>query len=568
MEPGSCGAAGPPADYVFGSGVKALPAFGTQVFYDSANSSASKRAEVDDANYVHGEHEKILDLFQRKRHSYGSVGLSESSIRHALSVTNVELLHEDLQYLVRNGHLCRTIDDEHYALIIVCLDMATFAVKSESNWEHGVNEDLKLSTGFFQRFFECDGIMTEVPVLQLTKKITERSVGYSESCFRMRLSDGAFYYSGVFVVKRLEEQCARDKFAGNGGEIIAVTKLQIKRGCWIGKKSDGNPGQVIPMLVISGYELLSRGHPILSKGVSHDGNKDVFANYSPLQVYSVPWKKSCDTNSYRDLLRQDAPVRRIPVASADVKITPISLITPYVNKWRICGLCTSKDELKTIRSPRGGDLLVFSFVITDKDGIAIRISSFNDAAKNAFAKVQLGYSYYISNCLVKQANKRFNTTGHDYELSVNANTEPPLVLKICPLANVPGHKDEFIDVLAVVDQIDPVNKFISRQGRECVKRDLNLVDQSVVVVQLTLWGDQAEHFEDDVLGQVISIKGALVKEWNGTFSLALSSASKVEFNPQFDGVQTLLDWYITKRRAENVKSISMGAIGGSNIFGL
>ncbi|VDN31537.1 unnamed protein product, partial [Cylicostephanus goldi] len=274
-----------------------------------------------------------------------------------------------------------------------------------------------------------------------------------------------------------------------------------------------------------------------------------FANFKPTQVYSVPWgdPNSTGKGATPAASRPAAP-RRPQAQSFGANVTPISMITPYISKWRICGLCTAKDELKTTKSRSGtGDMKVFSFEITDKDGVAIRITGFNDAAERAYSIIQTDCSYYISGCTVKQANKRFNTTGHDYELSINANTE-----------------DENIDVLAVVDQIQPVNKFISRQGRECVKRDVNLIDQSQTVVQLTLWGDQAENFEDHALGQVISIKGALklIPVCLGAFSLGVASASKIELSPQLDEVPALYEWYTSERGSVDAKTISMAAGGG------
>ncbi|VDO83711.1 unnamed protein product [Haemonchus placei] len=427
--------------------------------------------------------------------------------------------------------------------------------------KYGVNGTLQLSTGFFQRYFESDGTTTEIPILQvsLARKLTEGMAGWPESCLRLRLTDGAFHYSGLFVVSSLESQCDRDNLVGNaenGGEIIAVTKMYINPTGCVGKKDNA---QGKPMLMIAGYELLSRGHPILSPGVSHDGDKDKFSTFKSTEVYSVPWKNPSlpDSNGAAQVARPSAP-RRQPQSFGSGNTTPISMITPYISKWRICGLCTAKDELKTTKARSGaGDMKVFSFELTDKDGASIRITGFNDAAERAYSIIQTDCSYYIAGGTVKQANKRFNTTGHDYELSINSSTEitpchdqipkPALVLKICPLQNIPSHKDEVVDVLAVVDKMEPVNRFISKQGRDCVKRDLQLIDQTGTVAQLTLWGDQAENFDEHALGQVISVKGALVKEWNGAFSLALSSGSKIELSPQLDEVPKLYEWYTTER---------------------
>ncbi|KAK6040803.1 replication factor-a protein 1 [Cooperia oncophora] len=332
--------------------------------------------------------------------------------------------------------------------------------------KYGVDGTLRLSTGFFQRYFESDGTTTEVPILQvsLARRLVEGMAGWPDSCLRLRLTDGAFHYSGPSLwVSSLGVQLDRDNLVGNaenGGEIIAVTKMYINPTGCVGKKDNAQG--------------------------------------------------------------------------------------------------------------------VFSFELTDKDGASIRITGFNEAAERAYSIIQTECSYYVAGGTVKQANKRFNTTGHDYELTINANTEiapchdqipkPALVLKICPLQNIPSHKDEFVDVLAVVDKMEPVNKFISRQGRECVKRDLQLIDQTGTVVQFTLWGEQAENFEEHALGQVISIKGASVREWNGAFSLGITSGSKIELSPQLDEVPKLYEWYTNERASVDTKTISMTASGGSDAF--
>ncbi|VDN22665.1 unnamed protein product [Cylicostephanus goldi] len=68
MEPGSCGAAGPPADYIFGSGVK--------------------------------------------------VGFSNLHVGWGCKSFVGNECGVYFHYLIRNGHLCTTVDDEHYALIM------------------------------------------------------------------------------------------------------------------------------------------------------------------------------------------------------------------------------------------------------------------------------------------------------------------------------------------------------------------------------------------------------------------------------------------------------------------
>ncbi|KAK6010431.1 hypothetical protein OSTOST_24542 [Ostertagia ostertagi] len=58
-----------------------------------------------------------MDLLQREKDNYEAIGLSESAIKSAIGAVNMDSLRKDLQFLVNEGHIYNTTDDEHYALI-------------------------------------------------------------------------------------------------------------------------------------------------------------------------------------------------------------------------------------------------------------------------------------------------------------------------------------------------------------------------------------------------------------------------------------------------------------------
>lgn len=82
------------------------------------------------------------------------------------------------------------------------------------------------------------------------------------------------------------------------------------------------------------------------------------------------------------------------------------------------------------------------------------------------------------------------------------------------LADVKHHQNEMVDVMGAVDRVDEVSTVNTKAGKVLSKRTVNLVDDSKTIVQLTLWEDEAHNFEYQV-GQVIAIKGASVREFNG-----------------------------------------------------
>lgn len=71
------------------------------------------------------------------------------------------------------------------------------------------------------------------------------------------------------------------------------------------------------------------------------------------------------------------------------------------------------------------------------------------------------------------------------------------------------------DVIGVVKSTADVTSITTRQtNRKVSKRDLQLMDRSERVVQLTLWGAEAEGF-DGSTNPVLAIRGAKVSDFGG-----------------------------------------------------
>jgi len=100
---------------------------------------------------------------------------------------------------------------------------------------------------------------------------------------------------------------------------------------------------------------------------------------------------------------------------------------------------TAKDDLKEIKTARG-DMKVVNFELTDQSGDQIRVAAFGKQAEMFAPIIQMQQvifkfvirlaivaivfqMYYLSNGTVKPANKRFNSTGHDYELTLRDDSE-------------------------------------------------------------------------------------------------------------------------------------------------
>ena len=112
---------------------------------------------------------------------------------------------------------------------------------------------------------------------------------------------------------------------------------------------------------------------------------------------------------------------------------------------------------------------VFSFVLFDKDSQSIKITAFAETAEKFFPQIEENKRYYVTGTPqgIKPANKRFNATGHDYEITLNHDSTieessdqnceaPKFILKKVALNQIASMPGQMVDVLAIIDKIEDV----------------------------------------------------------------------------------------------------------------
>ncbi|KAL3092415.1 hypothetical protein niasHS_007624 [Heterodera schachtii] len=453
----------------------------------------------------------------------------------------------------------------------------------------------QLSQGFFQTFLDEKVPADFQPILQV---LETRPIGSSSSMggyppqgqqMRARLSDSLYSYSGCVIPQTVTRRFQDDGLSTHNG-IIQVTS-------W--KRIDG--GKLCFFQVLD-YTLYSLDFPVIGNPQPHSGNPADFrrvvqpqkgpdtqqtaaesvALWRGTQVKDEPenaWGGGGSAKRGRGSSPSDQrqPLRkRQPDAGAQMArmgVTPIEAINPYINRWRICGVVSGKDaSIKDLTSPRGS-FRVFSFNVTDSKGVAIRIAAFGEQADKFFPIVENANAYYISGAggprSVRAANKRFNSTGHDYELVLDRDSEvvyceeqievPEMKLKPISLKDLPNHVNECVDVQAIVDRVGEIAQVTSRKDmRQLDKRDIFLLDSTGTEVCLTLWNEEAVAFHATT-GTVLGIRGAIVKEFNAGFSVSTTSSTSLLFNPEGKKSENLCLWYREYRPDANIKSLSIGS---------
>ncbi|KAI1716462.1 replication protein A OB domain-containing protein [Ditylenchus destructor] len=424
-----------------------------------------------------------------------------------------------------------------------------------------MNATTELSKGFFQKFHEHTVPPGFQPVLQV---LETRAMTGNATSFRVRLSDGIFSYSTCALAAPLGDRFLADGLTeGNG--IIRVTECKTSEGT---KRS----------FIIMDYELLDINSPVIGQPQAHSGNPQDYAGIENHQLAPNRAVKRGTSPDANQPLRKRQPSGNIPQYDK----TDISLITPYINKWRICGIISAKENIKDIKNARGA-FRVFSFTVTDKEGYAIRVSAFGEQAEKFHPLIENDKAYYISGGgggSVRAANKQWNSTGHDYELTLSRESDvvpctditmsqTKFKINAIPLQNIAQHISECVDVVGIVERVSEVTQVTARADqRQLNKRDIYIVDDSAIEACLTLWGDHALEFDASNVGEVVAFKGVVVKEFGGGITLSSVSGTVIKNNPGGVAASRISGWNTDRKvSGAEIKSISSTfADGGASSF--
>lgn len=257
---------------------------------------------------------------------------------------------------------------------------------------------------------------------------------------------------------------------------------------------------------------------------------------------------------------------------------PIDMVHPYSGgRMTIKGRVTKKGDMRTWSNARG-DGKLFSFDLLDTAGGAIKVTAFNKTADALFARVTEGCVYVVGNFQLKPANARFNATGHDYEISMNSDSkceqtqDDGAILKQCfaftSIAQMEAvAPNATVDVIGVVTSVGDANVITTKKGNSLTKRVIQLLDSSDKAIDVTLWGSQAEKYDDTALAgrPTVAVKGCKVSDYGGR-CLTASFQSQVFVNPEHPDAVALRTWFDARvsSSAAVIESLSTSGGGGSS----
>nr|QDO16185.1 replication protein A 70 kDa DNA-binding subunit [Lingulodinium polyedra] len=253
---------------------------------------------------------------------------------------------------------------------------------------------------------------------------------------------------------------------------------------------------------------------------------------------------------------------------------PISELSAYVQRWTIRARVTSKSVLRTF-SKGAGNGKVFHVHLLDVHGGEIRASFFNEAADKLFETLQVGKCYSLSRGSVRIANRQFNPCNHRYEISFDKMAEVEQVADDGAIDAVKLNLTDIrslqsrtlpcnVDLCGIVTASGPVVAFTSREGKELVKREITIADDTATSIGVTLWGERAKQEGSTLEGHPVAcLKGVVVKEWNGGRSGSLSESGALVTSPTAAEAQRVRQWWAQGGSSQALTPLSAAGGGGS-----
>lgn len=255
-------------------------------------------------------------------------------------------------------------------------------------------------------------------------------------------------------------------------------------------------------------------------------------------------------------------------------LLPIGEISSYHTKWTIKARVTAKSQVRTFSKGSNGGK-VFSVDLLDKEGGEIRASLFNMAVDKYENVLQVGKCFVFSRGQVKIANKQFNPCKHRYEIifdkeSIVAETVDDTEIKTIQFNFVDLRAVQSktlpakVDICGVVTAFKPVFSFTSKDGKELIKREITLADDTATSMEVTLWGDRAKIEDSKFEGRpLVAVKGVLVKEWNGGRSGSLLQDGTLIFDPEGTEAQRVQKWWREGGSSQTIAALSVTGGGGA-----
>ncbi|CAF1246914.1 unnamed protein product [Rotaria sordida] len=449
----------------------------------------------------------------------------------------------------------------------------------------------RLTTGALLRYLR--GNSSEKAILQVVgiKTIDSKTDDPSVSAkrYRLMLSDGKSTFSSCMLGTQMNQLIEMNSLKENS--IVRIDRVMVNA-------IDKQTGRVMLMLyelevlqsdserigdpvALPLTDIINNGNNNTNRSETNDNNQTSTTTASSATNVIRNGSKTLPTLDDRNNTKNfNGDNNRLTAKASNTidkeRIVNIDTLNPYMNKWTIKVRVSSKSQIRNYQNARGPGKL-FNCDLVDQSG-EIRAAAFNTECDKFHSLLEIGKVYYIARASLKPANRQFNSLNNDYEMTFNYDTcieqcdtdegqsIPQIQFNFIPISEIANRPaNNVCDVIGVVKSISNIDTIISKTSqKEFNKRELLLVDENASIT-VTLWGQQAEDFQNSS-NPVVAFKGIRIGDFNGrtlsTLNSTLISQDPIETQRTIE----LRTWYDKEGKLMDLPDLSKGAdIGNQQV---
>ncbi|KAL7023570.1 hypothetical protein ACKWTF_012683 [Chironomus riparius] len=422
-----------------------------------------------------------------------------------------------------------------------------------------------LTAGSLERINRGEDVPCPIVVQVLGIKRIPSSNPGGQDRYRLVLTDGVDTHNFAMLAIPLNSMY-------EDGQLTEFTIVRIDR--FVPSKVNRNDNNERQVLIVFEMSPLHPGHEV---GTKIESTKPAPKAYNAPAPQAQKENYSGNSNNYSSINQNSSKANMSMNASASEELSghltmPIDSLSPYQNKWVIKARVMSKSGIRTWSNAKGEGKL-FTMDLCDETG-EIRCTGFRDLVDRYYEMIEVDKVYYISKCQLKPANKQYSQLKNDYEMTMNSDTQiqpcieeyssiPKLKYDLVTITDLAGKApDSVIDVIGICKEAGPVQTFTSRANKELTKREVTLIDQSNASISLTLWGNEAQNF-NDFDNPVVFLKGAKLGEYNGGKTLGALQSTVIKINPDLPEGHRLRGWFENGGSDGNFVTLSTRSGGGN-----
>lgn len=319
------------------------------------------------------------------------------------------------------------------------------------------------------------------------------------------------------------------------------------------------------------FEILNVGKAFtFSRGTVKVANKQ-YNNCS--SRYELAFDRDAQISEVED----DTEAYTVQYSFTDLKTAQMKELPCRVD---LCGVLTQFRPVTTITTRDGRELTKRDITITDDTATKMDVTLWGEKGQLAEADLASNPVVALKSILLKEWNGE-KSGGTIESSSVELRPDVPEAKRIAQWWAASGSTRSFanitdiksvqdkpaapfrVDLCGVVVQFRPFSTVNAKDGRELLKRDITIADDTGTSMEVTLWGDKGKRPDADFENcPIILVTGVFVKEFNGGRNGSTLDSSTVVLKPEMAEATRIAQWWAGGGSSQSLVSLrGAGGVG-------